>query len=204
VTLTVNTEIACSGNFYVALLNENVYEKGMSVLAADQLTVSSFSDRHIVGSVNSSKNGAVITSIPYDAGWTVLVDGTPVETYGVADGFLAFDVTVGPHRVELTYTPNGMTVGLCVSLLSLAVLALLLIWGRVKKHRPAPPSEYLDMDSVRPVQEGFSVASEPMTQPLKIPDTLAELTGETVVPPATDPSTEEPSSEDICPPLSEE
>ncbi len=204
VTLTVNTEIACSGNFYVALLNEDVYEKGMAVLAADQLTVSSFSDRHIVGSVNSSKNGAVITSIPYDAGWTVLVDGTPVEIYGVADGFLAFDVTVGSHRVELTYTPKGMTVGLCVSLLSLAVLALLLIWGRVKKHRPAPPSEYLDMDSVRPVQEGFSVASEPMTQPLKIPDTLAELTGETVVPPVADPSTEEPSSEDICPPLSEE
>ena len=57
----------------------------MQTLSAGGMQVSSFSDSRIDGKLTAPEDGAVFTSIPYDAGWTVTVDGVKVDTYGVGE-----------------------------------------------------------------------------------------------------------------------
>ena len=186
VALTVNSDIDCFGNFYVAVLNNDVYEQGMATLKTNSMTLSTFNNNHIAASVNSGYDGALMTSIPYDTGWKVTVDGKAVDTYCGADGFLTFDVTAGEHAIQFEYTPEGWTLGLIVSLGSLLIV-LLLCGFSYWKHRKAAVSlkqstmETVTVDPVEvmPVQREFSVETKPMDTELVIPDTLEELTGQT-------------------------
>ncbi|MBQ6829882.1 MAG: YfhO family protein [Clostridia bacterium] len=129
-TMNINSDIACSGNFYVATMNADVYERGMAILRESQLEVSSFSNTRVKGSVNAVNAGTMMTSIPYDAGWTVKVDGKRVPTYAVDKGFLAFAVESGNHTVTMTYSPQGFALGVVISVLALAVLFALIFQKR--------------------------------------------------------------------------
>ncbi|MBQ9964752.1 MAG: YfhO family protein [Clostridia bacterium] len=181
VTLTVGSDTECSGNFYVAEFAEDIYQTGMAQLAANQLTVEDFGSSRISGTVTASRDGVLMTSIPYDAGWHVAVDGTAVETFGISDGLLALDVTAGTHTVTFTYWPRGLTVGLGVSAVSLIALIVLLIVTRPRK--PAPMKEVLDYENAQPIQQGFSVENaEPKDLP-PLPETLSELTNDNAPPP---------------------
>ncbi len=79
------------------------------------LTVTRWQDTRIEGTVQAAEAGTMFTSIPYDEGWTVLVDGSPVTGRKVLNAFLGFDVPQGAHSVTLTYFPPGLTAGLILS-----------------------------------------------------------------------------------------
>lgn len=145
ITVSVTADTAVSGNIYVAALDTALLEKHMTALAADGMRVTAFSDSRIDGTLTASANGAVFTSVPYDTGWTVTVDGEKVETYsigepskdGTAGAFLSFDIGVGEHEISLRYVPRGLYVGLLLSAVSLvAFILLLIITGRKKRKDP--------------------------------------------------------------------
>ncbi len=180
VTLSVTANTVCNGNFYVATLNEEAYEEGVKELKQSQLRVSEQQGNHIRGTVDSKQAGVMMTSIPYDAGWTVRVDGKQVDTYAVCEGFLAFDMSEGQHVVEMEFYPEGWWIGVAISGGSLAILLVILLisWIRRRRKRQPTPAEYLDYDSALPIQEGFSTDAEPMGPCPPLPDTFAELAGE--------------------------
>ncbi len=176
VTLTVSTDTACSGNFYVADFNEEAYRSGMQQLKSDPLTVDRLGNSSLSGSVTATRDGVLMTSIPYDAGWRVTVDGAPVETFGISDGFLAFDITTGAHTVTFTYWPRGLTVGLAIS--GAALLALIVLLIVLRPRKAAPLKDVLDYENAQPIQQGFSIENaEPKDLP-PLPETLGELTND--------------------------
>lgn len=184
VTLSITSDTACNGNFYVATLNEEAYTEGMKELKKSQLKVSEQSGNRIRGAVDAKQSGVMMTSIPYDAGWTVRVDGKAVETYAVCEGFLAFDMAEGKHTVEMEFYPEGWWLGILISggslVILLAVLVLTWLLWRRKRQQPTPV-DCVDYESALPVQEGFSTDADPMPDSLPLPDTFAELTGETPI-----------------------
>ena len=64
-----------------------------------------------------------MTTIPYDKGWQVTVDGVPVEAYEVVDALLAFDVPDGEHTVTLRYAPREYKIGRVTGAIGLVLLA---------------------------------------------------------------------------------
>ncbi|MEG0409178.1 MAG: YfhO family protein [Bacilli bacterium] len=70
-------------------------------------------------------NKMAMTSIPYDPGWTVKVDGkeTPIKIVNL--GLIGFDLSEGVHSIEMIYTPPGLKIGVIISLISLMVLILI-------------------------------------------------------------------------------
>lgn len=196
VTLEVTADQYCSGNFYVVTLNEEAYDKGMEILANEQWEIEHMSNSRITGKVDASFAGVMMTSIPYDAGWTVRVDGEKVPTFGINDGLLAFHMGAGAHTVELTYYPTGWWSGVAVSIVSLAVLAVLLIMGRCRKAKKVV-GRHVSNEDTMPVQGAFAVMEEPKTEVPPLPDTFAELAGEVPAetPPAEEQPTEDPADE---------
>ena len=98
-----------------------------------ELNVEQFSNTHLVGKVNITDESTVMmTSIPYNEGWKIEVDGKPVETKKSWDSFLSFPISRGKHKVEFFFKQKWSSLGLVVSVLSL--IALFTIWK--KENRP--------------------------------------------------------------------
>ena len=63
-----------------------------------------------------------VISIPYDEGWTVKVDGKKVDYYKVAGAFIGVDIGAGSHTVEFSYMPQGMLLGIAISVICMVLL----------------------------------------------------------------------------------
>lgn len=149
--MTIGAESSVSGNIYVVTLDDAVYQEHMAALSAGGMQVTSFTDSSVKGTISAREDGAVFTSIPYDAGWTVKVDGKKVETYGVGErdfqgnngAMLAFDIGQGEHTVELSFLPRGLLAGILISVLCLGLLILLLVLTRKPRRIREPEMQPL-------------------------------------------------------------
>ncbi len=171
-TLEIQSDESCSGNFYVVTLNEEAHDAAMDIVGAEQWEISQMSDSHIVGTVDSSLTGTMMTSIPYDSGWNVLVDGKAVETLAIGEGFLAFDVAAGKHTVEMTYYPTGWWIGLGVSGVSLLVLIALLIVTAAKRK---PKKVTVKVEDVLPISQEVASDAAAVTEMPVLPESFEEL-----------------------------
>lgn len=111
VRFAVTTEGDASGSIYAVTLNDAVYRRTIDTLREGGITVTSYRDGRIDATVDAPSGGTLLTTIPYDTGWTVTVDGAPVETFGVDGALLAFDISEGAHTLSLRYTPRGLALG---------------------------------------------------------------------------------------------
>ena len=88
-------------------------------------------DTYLSGDITANNDGTMMTSIPYDEGWTVYVDGAKQDPVKVKDTFIGVKLTAGTHKVEMKYFPKGLKEGAAIS--GLSILALLLIALFTKK-----------------------------------------------------------------------
>lgn len=128
VTVTVTTKTGCGGNIHVASLNETAFKNYMSILSQNELTISSYTDSHLEGTIHVDKAGVMLTTLTYDEGWTVKVDGEEVETFAVGNALLGIDLEPGDHTIELDFVPKGFIPGVVLSVVSLVVLILFMIY----------------------------------------------------------------------------
>jgi uncharacterized membrane protein YfhO len=112
-----------SGNIkvYAASYNDDVFQKAYDKLNSHTYEMTEFDDTKLVGTVNAEEDGIMFTSIPYNDGWKVTVDGAETELVSIAeDGVIGVNVPKGEHEVVFTFTPKGFYPGCVVSLISLA------------------------------------------------------------------------------------
>ncbi|MGT2785372.1 glycosyltransferase PgfM1 [Streptococcus merionis] len=90
---------------------------------AQNMTVTKWTNTTIEGNVTITDNSTVMmTSIPYNPGWTVKVDGKKVETTEAWGSLLSFPITSGKHQISMHFVPEGFVVGCLVSLLSWVII----------------------------------------------------------------------------------
>ena len=58
------------------------------------------------GTIDAGEGGTLFLTIPYDEGWTVMVDGKEAITRPVWKAFTGVELTAGTHTVELRYYPQ--------------------------------------------------------------------------------------------------
>ena len=102
---------------YRSVANQFIQERQNQAI---QLT--HWDNSHIRGTVTITDDSSVMfTSIPYDKGWTVKVDGKVVETRKIWNSLLGFAITNGEHTIELSFIPEGWKIGVGISIVSLIV-----------------------------------------------------------------------------------
>ncbi len=115
---------------YVYFIDMDVFADAMTRLGQIQFEIDSTStDSHLTGTVTTTADKQLMfTSIPYDEGWNIFVDGKEVELYEANDSLIAFYVNgSGTHTVEMKYMPTTVALGIVVSLTCLVIFVLLLI-----------------------------------------------------------------------------
>ncbi|MBP3295708.1 MAG: YfhO family protein, partial [Lachnospiraceae bacterium] len=104
-------------------------------LAEGSLTITAFQDGKIEGDVILAEERPVLfTSIPYDPGWEVFVDGKKTETFRVMDGtFLAVRSEPGEHHIKFVYRDKAFYFGICCSIVGMLMLLGMILFA--KKHK---------------------------------------------------------------------
>lgn len=75
----------------------------------------------------------MFTSISWEPGWTIKVDGEKVEPVELVDALIGIPMTAGEHTVEMTFFPKGMTMGIIISLCGIIVVIIIAVVENRKK-----------------------------------------------------------------------
>ncbi len=168
VTLVGEDQKIVSVNIY-RLLEDN-YIQAMAQLREQPLVVTSYSDTQIQATIDVREAGILFTSIPYEEGWTVYVNGIPTQTKAFADAFVSIDLPAGQHTITMSYMPVGLKEGAIISLASLVILTIV-IFVYLIRRRKAKRQAVADRNEMRiPVAE--SVQARPSQEPSQ-PDKLS-------------------------------
>ena len=176
VEMTVKDDVNSGAlNFFVYGLDTDKFVEGYNKLNSGALNIESFTDTEITGTLNAAEDSIIYTSIPYDKGWKVTVDGKEVsenDIVAVGDALLGVRVSAGSHSVKFKYTPRGMVIGLGISVVTaLILIAVAVILKKRKKQQPQPVA----------VASGSVVSDTASTEMSDIGNDSAEETSETSI-----------------------
>ncbi|MBR6513770.1 MAG: YfhO family protein [Clostridia bacterium] len=142
-TLTENyVYILNNATNYFYYLDKELYTETMTALADSPLNVTAHSDTKIKGNITVSQGDDMLfTTIPYDEGWRVKIDGKRAELIKTADSMLAVSITPGEHTVEMIYLPNLFVLGIITSVAGF--IAFGISWGVYDKKRKKRVQKWL-------------------------------------------------------------
>lgn len=122
-----------SARVYCNMLNEELFQQGYEKLSQSVFEIEKSTDTKIQGTIDVKEDGLFYTSIPYDKGFKAYVDSKEVEITPVADALVAFKLSQGQHEITLKYCPRGFTLGLVMTLLSIAAfVCIVLFWDKIR------------------------------------------------------------------------
>lgn len=85
--------------------------------------------------VDSTEGEYLLTTIPYDAGWSATIDGKKTETMVVNQAFVGVKLSEGAHQVVLTYHTPLLKEGALVSLMGVVLFLALALQKVLRKYR---------------------------------------------------------------------
>jgi uncharacterized membrane protein YfhO len=97
------------------------------------LRISEHSQNHIKGTIALDKKELLFFSIPYDQGWTAIVDGQKIRPLRVNIGFMGIILDAGDHSVELQYEVPYYYKGLIISIFSLFTYIVIGVHRKMKR-----------------------------------------------------------------------
>ncbi len=133
-------------NFYtkedqplVYYVDMDVFEYVIEKIQKNQLILDeSFRDDNISGRITTeNEDQLIMTTIPYDAGWKVYVDGKEVETFEVCEALIGFRIeSAGEHSVKFVYLSDPFVAGIMISVISIGLFILIIVLEKHLKKIP--------------------------------------------------------------------
>lgn len=80
----------------------------------------------------------LLTSIPYDEGWTAYANGEEVAPSVALGSLMEIPLQKGNNEIELNFTPKGLMLGIAASAASAFALIAICFVSRRGKHRAVP------------------------------------------------------------------
>ncbi|MDU5028285.1 MAG: YfhO family protein [Enterococcus faecalis] len=120
---TVNFKVSFYGTKAVSFvqpqvvgLNTNAFEKAISAVQEKGVDLTT-GKRSASGTFTADKDQVLVTTIPYDKGWRVKIDGKKVTPKAFKDAFLSVPVSAGTHTIQFSYLPEGLIPGIVLFVL---------------------------------------------------------------------------------------
>lgn len=142
-TVTINNT---RDEFYTKMEDSFIYyvdmellEEVMTRLQAQQVTFDAeYEEDDLSGTITTSEDDQLIlTTIAYDEGWNVYVDGKKVDTEKAADALISFRIDdAGEHTVRFKYRSKAFSFGLIITLICLAGFVFIIVFEKKLKKIP--------------------------------------------------------------------
>ncbi len=136
----VNVRIEASADQEVNLYYSEISELHMETLTPtleklknNGISLKSHQNGKLSGTITLEEGQDILTSIPYDEGWRIRVDGKEAEAEKFADTFLAIKCPAGKHEIWLSYLSPGIAAGAAASAISIMLALLFFFGGRLRQ-----------------------------------------------------------------------
>lgn len=137
---------------HVCTMDEAVWQDAYKMLSASMLDVTDYGDSYLKGTIDVQEDGVFVTSVPYEAGWKLKVDGRTREINELIGGaWISTSLSAGEHQIELSFRPPGLIAGLLITLASIGLLIVAEWWRRrrmLRKLQSVLPAIFADMEAV--------------------------------------------------------
>jgi len=130
IVIQSETEERSLGTIMIYRFSEEALAQVYESLNQAPLVLSDWNETSLKGTIEANQEGVLFTTIPYDKGWKVTVDGIPCETKKIVGAFLSIDITEGTHIITFDYRPEGLTVGIWITAGSLILLLVIFLGAR--------------------------------------------------------------------------
>ena len=133
-----NSEVNLKGQYFYAL-DLSTFKGETDALKEAEWDTKDYTAVSVQGTVPATSEKQILfTSIPYDSGWTVWVDGEEREPLTLCGTFLGVLLEPGEHYVSMRYAAPGFEAGCWISLFTAAALILICAFLYVRKKRGFP------------------------------------------------------------------
>lgn len=127
-------------------MDDAAFNAYIEAMKAGAMEITSFQNTKIQAKVKVTEPKYLLTTIPYEKGWSVKVDGKPYKIEPFQKAFIGLILTPGDHVLEFSYMPDGLKTGAIVSLSSLILFLLLLLGMRLYRNsRPLPKRVFAEL-----------------------------------------------------------
>ena len=109
-------------------------------LGSNTMDIEKMDSDTLQGTITADTDGYLVFSIPYDPGFTILVDGVKTEASLFEDMMIAIPLTAGTHSISLEYYPQGMTAGIVTTLFSITIFITICIFEQKRRKRDKTPA----------------------------------------------------------------
>lgn len=109
------------------------YDTYISDLGKDALENVTVDHNQVSGTVSLDKEKLLVLSIPYEKGWTALVDGEETELLCANLMYTGIQLEEGEHTIELSYVRPGLKKGAAVSGISILLFLSIIFVQRKRK-----------------------------------------------------------------------
>lgn len=153
-TITIEYKEGKGGSVvsHVCTMDEAVWQDAYKMLSASMLDVTDYGDSCLKGTIDVQEDGVFVTSVPYEAGWKLKVDGHTREINELIGGaWISTSLSAGEHQIELSFRPPGLIAGLLITLASIGLLIAAEWWRRrrmLRKLQSVLPAIFADMEAV--------------------------------------------------------
>ncbi len=117
-------------------LNTDLFESVFTEIAKSNLNITKFEQDYIEGDITVSEGRSLLyTSITFDEGWIITVDGKEAELIKINDSQIAIEISEGYHKITMKYRPKCYVYGSAISVIGLISFAGAIVLDEVKKER---------------------------------------------------------------------
>ncbi len=143
---------------YFYAMDGEIYDRLIAELSAGGYSVTECTEDYFEGTITVRPGyETILTTIPYDKGWRITVDGEEIEGYETLDALLCFDLPEGEHTLTLRYMPKEYRVALILFLGGVSAFILILIGEYLIKKQRAIRSAAADRKDTPPC---FTISEE--------------------------------------------
>lgn len=132
-TITEEKNEVLFADEYFYYLDEEAFQKSIAELQEHPLVVEEFSEDYLKGTVTADEDGILFTTISWEPGWTIKVDGVKTEPVELVDALIGIPVTEGTHTIEMSFFPEGMALGIIISLAGIIIVVTVTVISRRKR-----------------------------------------------------------------------
>ena len=129
ITLRVYTENAddSQGTAYIVTERTDALKQAFEKISDNACTVEKLSSSHI--KILTGDYEGVFLTIPCEKGWSFTLDGKKVTPTAIYDSltFIPISEKGDSHTIEMTFIPEGLWIGLAISLAGIAALVYMII-----------------------------------------------------------------------------
>ncbi len=119
-------------NFFFYHFDEAMFQEDIDTLKQQQWELTKYGGRTLEGKITAKDGQIMMTSIPYEPGWTVWVDGKKVEHVELFTAMIGIPLEPGEHTVKMKFTSKGFNLGLF--LLVCGIFCCVMFWIYDRKH----------------------------------------------------------------------